>query len=138
MGANGEVYFLYITTTATPFEKEKEVLEHIKPILDKYNVHLFIKLHPQQDESKYGKMFEGLDFIDKSYPVELFFSSKAIIAGVGSSSLYNASLQGYYSMDISPLFGKTEIGIGSDFEWIKIPVAESYESFEKQIKKRTF
>ena len=126
-------YYLYITTHLTPFEKEKKVINEIKKILAKYGINLYFKLHPQQDEALYKAVYSNDFFIDKSYPVELFYGKKAIIGGIGSSSIYNAVLQGYNAMDLSLLFDSKDLSFASMYGWLDITTIDSYQSFEKQI-----
>lgn len=127
-------YYIYVTTPITPFDKEKEVIYGIKNILSKYGIPIYLKLHPQQDEDFYKSVYSNEYFIDKSYPIELFFSSSSIVGGIGSSSIYNAVLQGYNAMDLSLLFDKKDLSFVSLYGWLDITTIESYEAFEKLLK----
>lgn len=131
-------YFIYVSQPIKEIEtRENDLLCKLIEITSQYNVPFFIKLHPMQDENKYLAKFGSEVMIEKSYPVELFYGEKVIVGGTGSSSLFNASLQGYKVLDISPLFRASGIGINSDFKWVNIPVVDSLESFGNFIKTYT-
>jgi len=126
-------YFLYITTSLVPFEKEREIVKGMLVILSKLCIPFYIKHHPQQNVEPFESYLDKNCFLEKGYPVELFFGSKAIIAGVGSSSLLNASLQGFCVLDLAPLFEIQKYSISMLYEWIEIVSVESLSKLETVI-----
>ena len=116
------------------FEKEKEILKHILKVLEQNKIPFYIKHHPQQNVEPFKTYLDAKCFIEKSYPVELYYSKNVILAGEGSSSLLNASLLGYYVLDLAPLFGERKNCMSLKYEWLHIPTIESFGELEYQIK----
>lgn len=133
LNIGAQYYFLYIGTHDKPIEKEIPVINKLHDILKKHNIPFLIKLHPVQNEREYKELFKDYFFLDKSYPVELFFSEKAILGGTISSSLFNASIQGCHSMDLSPLYKMTTLFRPEQFNWVDVPVITSFNQFEQMI-----
>ncbi len=108
-------------------------------VLDGIGVNFYLKLHPQQNEELYSRKFGDSILLEKGIPVELFFGKNAIIGGTISSSLFNASLQGVKTMDISYLFPEDlrnswgQKPISEQFKWIGIQPIHSFVEFEKNI-----
>jgi len=128
-------YFIYVGLPIQKGEeREIDLINRLMSITSKYNIEFFVKLHPMQDENPYLKEFNASIMIEKSYPIELFYSSGVIIGGIHSSSLYNASLQGFKALDLSPLSDMPEFGISQIFDWISIQKVPDFEIFEDIIK----
>lgn len=133
-------YFIYADTYEKPFEEDLPVIELLREVLQRNDMNFYIKLHPQQNEEQYRKHFGDNVLLEKGIPVELFFSKKAIIGGTISSSLFNASLQGYKAMDFSYLFPAEsrklwgQMPITEQFDWIDIPKIYDIETFERLIR----
>lgn len=119
-------YFIYVSAYYISFEREVSVIKQTVSMLNRFNVAFYIKPHPLQDETLY-KPYQFDDYIlEKGYPIELFYGKNAIIGGYNSSALYNAAIQGYRVIDMSPLLGSTGEAEGP----FPIPVAYSFEMFE--------
>ena len=133
-------YFIYVGTYEKSFYEDLPVIEQMRAILSKYGLGFYIKLHPQQNESLYLKQFGDQVLLEKGIPVELFFGHNAIMAGTISSSLFNASLQGYFAMDVSFLFPEKErkkwmqMPMSQQFDWIDVKPVSSFSQFESLIK----
>lgn len=122
-------YFIYVSAYYISFEREVSVIKQTVSMLNRFNVAFYIKPHPLQDETLYEPYPFDDYILEKGYPIELFYGKNAIIGGYNSSALYNAALQGCRVIDMSPLLGSTEESEGP----FPIPVAGSFESFEKLI-----
>lgn len=132
---DNKAYFIYVSQPIKVMEKkEVELIKRMASIASKNDIEFFIKLHPMQDEKTYIEEFGNSMMIEKSYPIELFYSSRVIIGGTVSSSLYNASLQGYKALDLAPLFDMPELGISKSFDWISIKSISDFKMFENVIK----
>lgn len=133
-------YLIYVGTYEKSFEEDLPRVQRLKEILDNNRVNFYIKLHPQQNEELYLREFGEGVLLEKGIPIELFFSKHAIMAGTISSSLFNASLQGYYAMDVSYLFPEesrlnwVQMPITQQFDWIDVKPICSYKDFEVAIK----
>lgn len=127
-------YFIYVSQPIKKMEEIEMVLIHkLIEIASRHDTAFFIKLHPMQEEEKYIAEFGKEIMIEKSYPIELFYSSKVIVGGTVSSSLYNASLQGYTAFDLAALFNMPELGISKSFSWIPIRRVVDIEMFENEV-----
>ena len=129
-------YYIHIGTYEKSFFDDIPVIREIQSILKAIGVKFYIKLHPQQNESLYQEYFEEGVILEKGYPVELFMGHNSLIGGTISSSLLNASLQGYSAIDISGLYpiekrkAWVQMPITEQFEWINIYSANSYNQFK--------
>lgn len=57
-----------------------------------------------------------------------------ILGGTISSSLFNASIQGYHTMDLSPLYKMTTFFLRPEqFNWVDVPIITSFDHFEQMI-----
>lgn len=131
-------YFIYVSQPIKMMEeKELSLIKKLMTIAIKNDIAFFIKLHPMQDENPYKEKFGNSIIIEKSYPIELFYSSRVIVGGAVSSSLYNASLQGYKALDLAPLFDLPELGISQSFSWTSIRRVSDFNMFEDVIKTLT-
>lgn len=129
-------YFIYVGTYEKSFYDDLPILEQIQSVLKKHGVAFYLKLHPQQNESLYVNQFGESVVLEKGIPIELFFGHNAIMGGTISSALFNASLQGYFAIDVSFLFPEAirkkwfQIPISQQFDWIEVKQASSINKFE--------
>ncbi len=129
-------YFLYANTYEKSLEDDLPVIKILQKILSRHNVNFYIKLHPQQNEEQYINELGESMILEKGIPIELFFSNNSIIGGTISSSLFNASLQGYEAVDISYLFNAdlrthwVQMPITEQFKWIEVSQVHTFDQFE--------
>ena len=130
--SNDNYYFIYVSTNITediPLETEIKVMRDIQLRLKELSIDFYIKLHPQQNESAYFDNFDKKTFIEKGLPIELFFTKRSIIGGVGSSCLFNASLLLYHAVDVSSILGVTSQGLTNNYDWIEISAVKNMDDF---------
>lgn len=126
-------YFIYVTTSLVSFEKERTIIEMLLDILKKHDVPFYIKHHPQQNTEPFEAYINKECFLEKGYPVELFYGRNAIIGGVGSSSLANAFLLGYCVIDMSRMLDAVQYNFSANYNWLKIRTIESMDEMEELI-----
>lgn len=128
-------YFIYVGTYEKSFQDDMPVIRQLQSILNENGVNFYIKLHPQQKEELYKKEFGDGVILEKGVPIELFFGHNCLLGGTISSSLFNASLQGYFAMDLSRLFPEekrktwVQKPIKEQFDWIQVHEVNSYDVF---------
>lgn len=130
-------YFVYVSNLL-PYvhnikkEVEIDILKKIKTVLLSNDFQLLIKPHPVQEDNYYD-CFQG-EIINKFFPTELFFSNKAIIGSIYSSSLINSILSGIDTVNLASLFGierKNEI-----INWLNIDSPINLLSLDSYLKNK--
>ncbi len=124
-------YVIYVGTYLNQIDRELQLINQINAFCSSRYIPFFIKLHPLQEVKTYKDYSSSM--IDKGYPIELFYSTKSIIIGSVSSALYNASLLGCPTFDISSLLGEKEKGVADSLSWTGIINATSMTMLENQI-----